>query len=323
MQVYERGQIINLYANFLTIDGQEAGTVENPKITIKHVDSNGVLVTDVTEVPMFFAVETLYYFKWPIPSDADLGEYVVEYEATIDGEYAEANEVIQIAEDTTDDICGDYTTADNVAAYLGVEATDIEDIWITWATRYIELYTCQKFCAATTTEKYDIDMPNEEILQLDHYPVLEVIELKDDGEVVPLTDYLVYKEEGYIKFADEFTGTELNLLQPGPFTYGRQRVEVTYRYGRTEIPKEIEWAATVLAASIATTSLKNKGTISSGEVIEEEIGEYRRRKSTDDSSTNFSNTIEESKNIDDRLVHDVFSAKNILELYRDKKMRAI
>lgn len=49
MQVYERGQIINLYANFLTIDGQEAGTVENPKITIKHVDSNGVLVTDVTE----------------------------------------------------------------------------------------------------------------------------------------------------------------------------------------------------------------------------------------------------------------------------------
>lgn len=326
MQQYTRGQIVNLYANFLTLEGKEATTITNQKITIRHIDSGGTLVTDINEVTMTLAIETLYFFKWTVPIDADLGNYTVEYQAIIDGEDGEANETIQIVEFIQEpaEICStSYTSVDNVAKYLGVDVSNIEPIWLEWASRYIDFYTCIKFCETIVTEKYDITEHNQEILMLDHYPILEVTELLDDGDPVDLNDFLIYEEEGFIKFADEFSGTNINLLQPGPFSFGRQKVQVTYKYGFTSTPKEIEWVATVLASSIAHESLVQSGTISSGEITEEQIGEYRRKRSTESSTTDFSNTVEDSKVVADRLKHDIFSAKNILEMYRDKKMRSV
>lgn len=325
MLQYSQGTTATLYVNFLTIEGKEATTVVNPVITIRHINAANTLVVDVNEATLVFATETLFYFKWAIPAAQDLGEYTVEYEATVDGEYAEANETIQITPMLGSVLapCDDYTTAQTVADYLGVDVANIKDEWIDWATAYITTFTCQRFCPTIVTEKYDIDESHQETLMLDNYPILNVIELKDDGVALLTSDFLIYEDEGFIKLVDDFTGSS-NILQPGPFTFGRQKVEIAYTYGYIQVPKDIEWAATVLSASIASTALKQSGTISGGAVIEEEIGEYRVRRSEDQTtSTTFDLNVEGSKNIDDRLEEDVFSAKNVLRMYRDRKMRAV
>lgn len=219
--------------------------------------------------------------------------------------------------------CPNYTTAQQVADYLNVDVVNIKTEWLEWSTAYIETFTCQRFCEVTVTEKYDIESTNQEELMLDNYPIISIIELKDDGVALLTTDFLIYEDTGFIKLADEFTGTS-NLLQPGPFTFGRQKVEVNYIYGYTVVPKDIEWAATVLTSSMASTALKQSGIISGGAVIEEEIGEYRVRRSEDQtSSISFDLNVEGSKNVNDRLEEDVFSAKNVLRMYRDRKMRAV
>lgn len=321
MQQFEAGKTVTLYVNFLTIDNKEATTIVDPKITIRHVDSSNTVVTDINEAILTLGVETMYFYKWTIPSGADLGEYTVEYEAVVDGEYAEDNETVQVVSAVADGSCTEvYTTAANVAEYLGVDESSISSVWLDWASRYIDTYTCQKFCNLTVTEKYDIEKGGQDYLFLDHEPLLEVIELKDDGTVVDSTDYLVYKDEAMIQFADDYI---LNILQVGAFTKGRQKVEVTYKYGYTAVPKEIEWAATVLTAAIGIASLTQSGSITVGDVVEEEIGEYRVKRSESSSSTSFSSIVEESQVVGDKLENDVFSVKNVLKIYRCKKMRAV
>jgi len=216
----------------------------------------------------------------------------------------------------------DYTTTQKVADYLNVDVSTIQLDWIQWSTGYINTFTCQIFDLTATIELYDIGR-DQDVLQLDNYPIITLSELKDDGVIVSLGDLLVYEDEGFIKLADEFIGTN-NLIQPGPFTPGRQKVEVTYTFGYASVPKEIEWAATVLSASIASTALKQSGTLSVGDVIEEEIGEYRRRKAEQSSGDiSFDISVEKSKIVNDRLEEDVFSAKNVLRMYRDRKMRSV
>lgn len=216
----------------------------------------------------------------------------------------------------------DYTTTQKVADYLNVDVSTIKQDWIDWSTAYINTFTCQIFCPTVTTEKYDIES-EQDVLQLDNYPIITLTELKDDGNIVDLADLLVYEDEGFIKIKEEFAGIN-TLIDPGPFTPGRQKVEVTYTFGYASVPKEIEWAATVLSASIASTALKQSGTLSVGDVIEEEIGEFRRRKAEQSSGDiNFDISIEKSKIVNDRLEEDVFSAKNVLRMYRDRKMRSV
>ena len=320
MLQFERGTSQNLYANFLTLENKEAISIVDPKITVRHVNSSGVLVVDVNEQPLSLAIETLYFFKWVIPLDTDLGVYTVEYEAIIDGEYAEANESFQIVEFEGDEICDDpLTTKQKVADYLGVDVSNIQDDWIEWSTKYIENYTCQRFCPITVTEKVDIGSRQDEIM-LENYPLLELSQLKDNDVVINSNSFLLYEDEGFIRInRDETNPDSLSY-----FTKGRQTVHVTYKYGYISVPKDIEWVATVLTGSIATNSLTSSGVISGGSVIEEEIGEYRVKRSSDTSTVkDFSSTVEGSKDINDRLEEDVFSAKNVLRMYRDRKMRAV
>jgi hypothetical protein len=317
----QRGTSVNLYANFLTLENKEAVSIVDPKVTIRHVDSGGVVVLDINEQPLTQAIETLYYYKWTIPLSADLGVYTVEYEAIIDGEYAEANESYQVGEFEGDEICdAPLTTTEKVAQYFGVDESNIQEDWIEWVTKYIETYTCQKFCAVTVTEKHDIERKREETIILDHHPLIEINQVKDSGNIINLDNFLIYEEEAMIAVDVEST-----LPDAIPyFTKGRQKVHVTYRYGYSSVPKDIEWAATVLAANIASNSLSSTGVISGGAVIEEEIGEYRLKRSTDTTTnTDFSSTVEGSKTVNDRLEEDVFSAKNVLRMYRTRKMRAV
>ena len=317
MESYERGQEHTLYANFLTLEGKEATTVVDPKITIRHIDSGNNVVTDVNEAAMVFAVETMYYYKWDIPIDADLTEYTVEYSATVDGQYAEANETLRVIDSSTGTPSTLYTTKTKVADYLGVDVSNIKDDWIEWATYYIDLYCNCIFREKTVTEKYDINKSGDSVLFLDNFPVVSVTEVKNDGEVMDTDDYLIYEGEGIIKLADDFIG---NIYNVGAFVKGRQKVEVTYKYGRSSVPDEIEWATTVLASQIAFTSLVNSGTLKFGNITEEEIGAYRYREGAQSS---MQYTVQDAQEVSDRLEEDVFSVKNVLRIYRTRKMRAV
>ena len=82
----------------MTIENKEPTTVVNPRITIRHIDDNNVLITDINEATMLLVYGSTYYYIWVIPSSAHIGNHNVEYEAIVDGEVVEYNEVIQIVD---------------------------------------------------------------------------------------------------------------------------------------------------------------------------------------------------------------------------------
>lgn len=95
-QTYKRGNIVDYYCSFLTLEDKEPTTIVDPKITIRHIDDSFTLVTDINEAAMTLLAENTYFFKWNIAADAFLGTYNVECEAIIDGEVAEHNETVLI-----------------------------------------------------------------------------------------------------------------------------------------------------------------------------------------------------------------------------------
>lgn len=94
----KRGQTHTYYCSFVTIDNKEPTTIIDPKITIRHVDATNTLVTDVNEAILTWAFENTYFYKWAIPAGADIGNYTIECQATVDSEYAEQNENVQVEE---------------------------------------------------------------------------------------------------------------------------------------------------------------------------------------------------------------------------------
>lgn len=327
MLEYTRGQTHTLYTNFLTLDNQEAVNIVDPKITIRHVDTGNILVVDVNEADLTLATETLYFYKWAIPVGANTGFYTIEYQGTVDGEYAESNETVKVLSvgEAGVSLSGVlYTTKAKVAAYLGVTEADIDDDWIEWASRYIDLYTCQKFSPITVTQFYDIDRLKESTLMLDNYPIINLVEVINNGTVIDLNDIAVYNDEGFLKIKENFITSSSSILETGFFARGTQTVEVTYEHGYATIPKIIEWIATILTATIAVPSLTQSGTITVGDIVEEEIGEYRRKRSVEESgATDFSSSVEGSKSVNDRLEEDVFSAKSALRQYKCRDMRSV
>lgn len=324
MQKYSVSQEINFYVNFLDLEGKECTTITDAKITIRHVNSSGVTIVDLDAQPLTYAIETLYYYKHIFPLNADLGIYTIEFSGICDLEYAEANSQFELMPFTGDEIC-EYTltTAQLVADYLGVDSSNIKEDWIEWISYYIESYTQVSFCPKTVKEKYDIDELGQSVLMLDNYPLIELVEVVNNGTVMNLNDILTYEDEGYIKLDDSYA-VGSGILNTGSFVRGRQKVHVTYKYGYSSLPKDIEWAATVLTSSIAITSLTQSGVVSVGDVVEEEIGNYRRKKSIDENGEqSFSMNLDSSKKLNGRLEEDVFSAKNVLRMYRSRGMRAI
>jgi len=95
---YKRGTTITYYHSFVTIDNKEPTAVTDAKITIRHVDSSNTLVTDINEAILTLVAENTYYYKWNIPAEADLGEYTIEAQATVDGNYKEHNENVQVVD---------------------------------------------------------------------------------------------------------------------------------------------------------------------------------------------------------------------------------
>ena len=166
---------------------------------------------------------------------------------------------------------GYCTKAQVISLLRNVTECEIEQTWIDWATSEVDNYTGTVFGQETEVEEfYDIDKEGQDSVILEHYPVTEVIYVKDDGETVLTTDYMLYKKDGIIALRVD---TVLNALFDVPyFTKGRQMVEVKYKYGYADVPQEIQLACALFAADLALGKLKKS--ISEAEVEGEKIGEY-------------------------------------------------
>ena len=97
-QKYFRGNRATFYVTFLSADGGDNPTIINPKITIKHWD--GVQIdTDVSSQDLIqIGSSNQYYFEWNIPSNADIADYLVTYNANVDGYDLEGDDTFQVVE---------------------------------------------------------------------------------------------------------------------------------------------------------------------------------------------------------------------------------
>jgi len=166
---------------------------------------------------------------------------------------------------------GYCTKAQVVSLLRNVEECEIEQTWIDWATSEVDSYTGTVFGQEIEViEFYDIDKEGQDSVILESYPVTEIVYVKDDGETVAPTDYMLYKRDGIIALRVD---TVLNAIFDVPyFTKGRQMVEVKYRYGYLDVPSEITLVCSLMVADLALGKLKKE--ISEQEVEGEKIGEY-------------------------------------------------
>lgn len=271
--IFHRGTTQTLWANFLSGSGEEAGTVSDAKITIRHYDATtGLVVTDIDQAAMTLGEETLYYYRWNIPSTAQEGNYIVEYEGVVDSVSIESTQEVYVSFTVLDSTGTAYTTQAMVAGMLGIDESAVDMNWIYWATEFIDTYTCRSWNAQTVTEKFDIEDTNTNALKLEKYPIISVEYVKDDGVTLGTGEYLIYNDIGMIKLPED-TYLSSSIFSSGYFTQGRQKVEVRYSFGDTAIPYDIQLAATMLAAKF--------GKISTGptaaDVTEKEIGDTRIR----------------------------------------------
>lgn len=271
---FPRGTTQTIWANFLSDTGEEAATITGAKVTIKHFNPTTSSVDiDVNEAALTFADETLYYYRWAIPSDAQEGVYTVESEAIVDGVLIESTQDVYVTI-TTDLGAGStaYTTTALVANLLGVDASEIDDDWIYWATQFIDTYTCRSWSSHISTEKFDIEHTLISEIKLEHYPILSIDYVKNDGIALDIDDYLVYEDIGMIKLPDD-TYISSSLFSAGYFTQGKQKVEIKYTWGATTVPYDIQLAATLLAAKFG----KVKFGPGASDITEKQIGDTRVR----------------------------------------------
>jgi len=167
---------------------------------------------------------------------------------------------------------GYCTKAQVISLLPNIQECQIDESWIEWASGQIDNYTCTVFGQEIeiTGEKHDIETTNQDCILLDNGPVTEVTELKDDGEVVNEEDYISYAKEAIVALK---TDTTFGALYDTPyFTKGRQKVEVSYKWGYIDVPKDIQLVCSLLVAQLALAKLKD--TVKDQEVASEEIGEY-------------------------------------------------
>ena len=166
---------------------------------------------------------------------------------------------------------GYCTKAQVVLLLRNVTECQIEQTWIDWATSEIDNYTGTVFGQELEVpEFYDIEKEVQDSVILEHYPVISVTYVKNDGETVAETDYILYKEDGIVALK---TDTVLGALFDVPyFTKGRQMVEVKYKYGYTDVPQEIQMVCALFTADLAMGKLKKE--ISEQEVEGEKVGKY-------------------------------------------------
>jgi len=167
---------------------------------------------------------------------------------------------------------GYCTKAQVISLLPNIQECQIAESWIEWASGQIDNYTCTVFGQEieVTDEKHDIETTNQDCILLDNGPITEITELKDDGELINKEDYLLYSKEAIVALK---TDTTFGALYDTPyFTKGRQKVEISYKWGYTDVPQDIQYVCSLLVAQLALAKLKD--IVKDQEVASEEIGEY-------------------------------------------------
>ena len=167
----------------------------------------------------------------------------------------------------------------------GVDPADVGDVDIlralARATMLIDGYCGRNFWRREET--YHVDGTGRPSIFLDDRPVLEVTELKVDGQAVPAESYRVYNNAGYMRLVAERT---IFMGHPGTFARGTQNVEVLGVFGFEEVPPEVKEAAVLLGlAFLRTMSGEANVTESQANTTDKAVG--IKRVKVDDLSVEF------------------------------------
>lgn len=135
------------------------------------------------------------------------------------------------------------------------------------ASAMIDNYLNYSFVVKNYTETFDIrDIPNNKIIYLQNRPVNSITSVTYNGVTLnPATDYLDYKNFGYIKILT----TTFNYSNNASIE-GDQILTVIYNAGKSPVPADIEYICRSLVVDLFTERAK------SNNIASESIGSWSR-----------------------------------------------
>lgn len=117
------------------------------------------------------------------------------------------------------------------------------------ATKMVDIFTGRDF--REREETHEVDGDGTESLFLEDRPIMEVLDLTVDDQVVSPERYVVYREAGYIRLDNAFRSVFSGF--PGVFPKGPQNVAVHGFFGFEEVPLEVNEATILLAIEFLRT----------------------------------------------------------------------
>ena len=177
-----------------------------------------------------------------------------------------------------------YTTKQKIENYMLTEIdvsfdTQIDE-WIESIENYIEQSTGRIFIIddespeVDTTKTFDGDRENTLLID----DCVSVSEVKIDDSVIDDEDYYLYP-------ANSLPKTKIKLANT-VFSKGNQNIEITGQWGYSfDVPKDIEFATTVLVAGIINNSLQHDSEIKS-----ESLGGWKLTFKDENEQSNFQKT---------------------------------
>jgi len=134
-------------------------------------------------------------------------------------------------------------TVSDMKDYLDITSTDYDDLLsslVDSVTEYIEGYCHRSFSAISThIQWWSIEDGVTDTVRCEYVPIVNFIQLSDDGDVIDSDDYYVDLASGLVRLID---GTY--------FTKGVATVCASYTHGYSSPPDDIELAAKMMVASI-------------------------------------------------------------------------
>ena len=182
------------------------------------------------------------------------------------------------------------TTIEKIKNYALIEIESgyepTVQLFIDSVTAHIERYTNRKFTTDEEATERVFDSNGTGEIFIDD--AVEITEVKDNDNVIDEDNYRLYPSNRLPK-------TRI-ILPSHKFSSGAQNIAVTAKWGFGEIPKDLEFAATVMVAGIINSQQSKQ---SGGEIQSETIGRYQVSYAANSSQS-----------------HDFSNAKSILKMYR-------
>jgi len=134
------------------------------------------------------------------------------------------------------------TTLAKVKTYLGIDVDTYDTVLtnlLDYTTEFIEGYCSKSFAGTSTyTQWWNINDEITDTLRCRYTPIVNFIQLSDDGSEVDSDDYYVDTDAGLI------------FLMGGTyFTKGVATVCASYVHGYSSVPADVELAAQMLVGS--------------------------------------------------------------------------